>query len=376
MADIEAIPFTTKEDFRDEYPEGLFAVDTGDVRRIHASSGTTGKPKVVGYTDNDLDTWADIGARSLYAAGVRPGDTVQNTCGYGLFTGGLGWHYAVERLGSTVIPIGSGNTTRQIEFINDLNVDAMQAMPSYALYLAEAIAESGDDPAALPVSTIPVGAEPSSSAMRGELAARFDALVTENYGLSELFGPGVATECATAQDGMHIWEDHFYPEVINPETGDLLAEGKTGELVLTSLTKEAVPLLRYRTGDMVWLTRDRCECGRTHARIHLQGRADDLLIIRGVNVYPTEIESVLLEFDALTPQYRIDLTREQSLDRIAITVERDSSFEDDVSTLRERLFERFVSVLSLRPDELDIVAYGDLTRSETGKTRHIYDHRK
>jgi len=375
VADVEALPFTTKAAFREEYPDGLVAVDDAAVRRLHTSSGTTGKPKVVAYTDRDLETWAALCARSLSTAGVRPGETVQNTAGYGLFTGGIGWHYGAERLGTTVIPAGAGQTGRQIELIRDLGTDCLVCIASYALYVAETVEERGGDPADLPVSTILVGAEPSTAAMRREIGDRFDAVVTENYGLSELFGPGVATECAAARDGMHLWEDHFYPEVVDPETGDPLGEGETGELVLTSLTKEALPVLRYRTGDLVELTTEPCECGRTHARISMRGRADSLLVVRGVNVYPTEIESVLLTFDALLPQYRIDLTREDTLDRLSITAEYDPETDVDVAARRERVRRRLKNVLGLGPDEVELVPRGDLERTEVGKVRRVYDHR-
>ncbi|MFB6297728.1 MAG: phenylacetate--CoA ligase family protein [Salinirussus sp.] len=373
---LEAVPFTTKAAFREEYPTGLVAVDDAELRRIHASSGTTGKSKIVAYTAADLDAWAEVCARSLSAAGVRPGETVQNACGYGLFTGGIGWHQGAERLGTTVVPAGAGGTGRQIELIRDLGTDSLVCMPSYALYLAETVADGGGDPAGLPLSTVPVGAEPSTAAMRREIADRFGAVVTENYGLSELFGPGVATECATARDGMHLWEDHFYPEVVDPETGDPVTGDEPGELVLTSLTKEALPVLRYRTGDLVELTTEPCECGRTHARISMRGRTDSLLIVRGVNVYPTEVESVLLEFDGLLPQYRIDLSREEALDRFSITAEYDPDAVDDAATLRERLAERLRNVLGLSPDALDLVPRGDLDRTETGKVQRVYDHRE
>jgi phenylacetate-CoA ligase len=375
LDDVAELPFTTKEDFMAAYPDGLVAVGDDALRRVHISSGTSGKPKVVHYTEGDLATWQDICARSLYAAGLRPGETAQNAAGYGLFTGGLGWHAGVEGLGATVVPAGAGNTLRQIELVRDLGADCLITMPSYALYLAETVVEQGDDPSALPISSIPVGAEPSTREMRAEIADRFEAVVTENYGLSELFGPGVATECATATDGMHLWEDHFYPEIVDPDTGAVLEDGAEGELVLTSLTKEAVPVIRYRTGDLATLTREACECGRTHARIHLRGRADDLLIVRGVNVYPTEVESVVLEFEETVPQYRIDLRRRENLDRIAITVEHASTFEGDPDALAARLADRLESVLSLRPDDVEVVPHGTLERTEVGKVQRVYDHR-
>ena len=273
------------------------------------------------------------------------------------------------------MPSGAGNTARQIQLLRDLDVDALKCMPSYALYLAETIEENDEDPAALPISVITVGAEPSTKEMRDRIAELFNVVVTENYGLSEMFGPGVASECVEARDGQHIWEDHFYPEIIDPDTGQRLAEGKEGELVLTSLTKEGMPLLRYRTGDLATLTTDRCDCGRTHARIHLTGRVDDMLIIRGVNVYPSEIEQVLLEVDELKPQYRIDLTTEQNLDRIEITVEHAPGFNGNRAALAERLKEKLASTLMLTPDDVTVVQPRTLARSEVGKIQRIFDNR-
>ncbi|PSQ17499.1 phenylacetate--CoA ligase [Halobacteriales archaeon QS_8_69_26] len=375
--DLRSLPFTTKEDFRAEYPDGLFAAPRDELRRIHASSGTTGKPKVVGYTAADLDRWVDLAARSLYAAGVRPGERVQNAAGYGLFTGGLGWHYGVERLGAGVVPAGAGNTRRQIELIADLDADALVTLPSYALYLAEQAREAGRNPADLGLGSILVGAEPSTRETRATIGREYDATVTENYGLSELLGPGMATECATARDGMHLWEDHFYPEVIDPETGEVLGEGERGELVLTALTREALPLLRYRTGDVTAITYDPCECGRTHARLDgITGRTDDLLIVRGVNVYPTEVESVLGEFGDLAPHYRIDLHRRAGgLDEMEVTVERGPDADlGDTADLEERLTARLTEVLGLTPDEVTVVAHRALDRTE-GKAKRVYDHR-
>jgi|AntDeeMetagen285_2_1112576.scaffolds.fasta_scaffold00304_7 phenylacetate-CoA ligase len=377
---LPELAFSTKADFRDTYPDGLFAVDRGDLRRVHASSGTTGKPKIVAYTDGDLANWRAVGARSLSAAGLRPGDTVQNACGYGLFTGGLGWHDAVEELGACVVPAGGGNTTRQVDLIRDLDVSGFVCMPSYALYVAEHVRERGGDPSDLPITHVPVGAEPSTAEMRAEIAEAFDAVVTENYGLSELYGPGVATECAEATDGMHVWEDHFLVEVVDPDTGERVDDGERGELVLTGLQQEAVPVLRYRTGDVVERTTDTCDCGRTHARIRVVGRSDDLLVVRGVNVYPTEVESVLLEFDSLAPQYRIDVRRDDHLDTIEITAERDpnrqTATDADHDALESDLTDRLAGVLGLTPDDVDVVPYGTLERTEVGKVKRVYDHRE
>ncbi len=377
-ATLPDLPFTTKADFRDNYPDGLFAVPREDLRRVHASSGTTGKPKLVAYTAGDLEKWRALGARSLYAAGLRPGDVVQNACGYGLFTGGLGWHDAVEELGACVVPAGGGNTSRQADLVRDLGVSGFVCMPSYALYLADHVRDRGGDPRDLPITHVPVGAEASTAAMREEIADAFDAVVTENYGLTELYGPGVATECAEATDGMHVWEDHYLVEVVDPDTGERVPDGDRGELVLTGLQKEAVPVLRYRTGDVVERTTDRCECGRTHSRIRVVGRSDDLLVVRGVNVYPTEIEHVLLEFDALAPQYRIDVYRQQRLDTIEVTVEVDPDHDVAAPTrndLASDVTDRLADALGLTPDEVDVVPPDTIDRTEVGKVKRVHDHR-
>ncbi|TYL37739.1 phenylacetate--CoA ligase [Natronococcus pandeyae] len=374
--DVEQLPFTTKEDFRDEYPDGLFAVDDDELLRIHASSGTTGKPKIVGYTEADLELWNEVMARSMVAAGIDSSDTVQNAYGYGLFTGGLGFHDGAEALGATVIPTGSGNTQRQVELARDLESDAIGCTPSYALYFAETAGEMGIDPRELPLSTVLYGAEPCTEPMREAIEERLDATGIENYGLSELIGPGVAVECREAQDGMHIWEDHFYPEIIDPQTGEPLPEGEEGELVLTSLSKEALPVLRYRTGDLTSLTYEECACGRTMVRMDsVTGRADDLLIVRGVNLYPSQIEDVVLEFDDVAPQYRIDLDRESNLDTLELTVELVEGFDGDRETLREAIYERLQNTLSFRPDALELVEYGTIERTEVGKVKRVYDHR-
>ncbi|MXV62712.1 AMP-binding protein [Natronorubrum sp. JWXQ-INN-674] len=374
--DIGTLPFTTKEDFRAEYPDGLFAVDDDEIRRIHASSGTTGKPKIVSYTESDLEVWSEVVARCLAASGVEPGDTVQNGYGYGLFTGGLGLHYGIEELGATVIPIGGGQTQRQVELLQDLESDVLTCTPSYSLYLAETAQEMGIDIKDLPVSTVIFGAEPCTDPMREEIEDRLDVTGIDIYGLSEIIGPGVSNECHEAQDGLHIWEDHFYPEVIDPNTGEPVDEGEEGELVLTTLSKEALPVLRYRTGDLTTLTSDECECGRTMVRMdNVTGRADDLLIVRGVNLYPSEIEDVVLEFDAVAPYYRIDLYREDNLDRLELTLEREPEFDGDIEDLRKRIRTRLSNVLSFTPDELDIVDPDEIERTEVGKVKRVYDHR-
>ena len=374
--DVRTLPFTTKEDFRDEYPDGLFAVDDADIRRIHASSGTTGKPKIVAYTEDDLELWNEVMARSMDAAGLDPGETFQNAYGYGLFTGGLGFHGGAEAFGATVIPASGGNTQRQVELARDLESDAIGCTPSYALYFAETAVEMGVDPRELPLSTVLYGAEPCTEPMREEIEERLDATGIENYGLSELIGPGVAVECHEAQNGMHIWEDHFYPEVVDPHTGEVLPEGEEGELVLTSLTKEALPVLRYRTGDLTTLTTEECACGRTMVRMDgVTGRADDLIIVRGVNLYPSQIEAVVLEFEAVAPYYRIDLDREDNLDTLELTIELVEGFDGDRDRLRSEILERLQNALSFTPDELDLVEYGTLERTEVGKVKRVYDHR-
>ncbi|WP_137288504.1 phenylacetate--CoA ligase PaaK [Natronorubrum halophilum] len=374
--DVQKLPFTTKEDFRSEYPDGLFAVDGADVRRIHASSGTTGKPKIVAYTENDLDVWSEVVARCLAASGVEPGETVQNGYGYGLFTGGLGLHYGIEELGATVIPIGGGQTQRQVELLQDLESDVLTCTPSYSLYLAETAEEMGIDITDLPVSTVIFGAEPCTDPMREEIEERLDVTGIDIYGLSEIIGPGVSNECHEAQEGLHIWEDHFYPEVIDPHTGEPLPEGEEGELVLTTLTKEALPVFRYRTGDLTTLTYEECKCGRTMARMdNVTGRADDLLIVRGVNCYPSEIESVVLEFDAIAPYYRIDLYRDDNLDHLELTIEREPNFDGDTADLRDRIRTRLSNVLSFTPDKLEIVDPDSIERTEVGKVKRVYDHR-
>ncbi|PSP81193.1 phenylacetate--CoA ligase [Halobacteriales archaeon QS_4_69_225] len=374
--DISELPFTTKEDFRDEYPDGLFAVDDEDVLRIHASSGTTGKPKIVSYTDNDLDIWSEVVARSLAASGAEAGDTVQNAYGYGLFTGGLGLHYGTEELDATVIPIGSGQTQRQVELMIDLESDVFTCTPSYALYLAETAEEMGHDPADLPISTIIFGAEPCTDPMREEIEEKLGVNGVDIYGLSEIIGPGVSCECHEAQDGLHIWEDHFYPEIIDPQTGDPVDEGDEGELVLTTLTREALPVLRYRTGDLTTLYYDECECGRTMVRMdNVTGRTDDLLIVRGVNLYPSEIEHTILDIDGVAPHYRIDLYEEDNLDVMELTVETEQSLTKSKQSLEGEVLERLENVLQFTPDDLQLVNHGEIGRTEVGKVQRVHDHR-
>jgi phenylacetate-CoA ligase len=323
LDDIARFPFTEKADLRDTYPFGLFAVPREQVLRLHASSGTTGKPTVVGYTRADLDLWSDLMARTLACAGARPGDIVHNAYGYGLFTGGLGAHYGAERLGCTVVPMSGGGTERQVMLMRDFGAAILCATPSYALNIAEVATAMGIDAAALPLRYGAFGAEPWSEPMRRDLEVRLGIKAVDIYGLSEILGPGVAAECHVAQNGLHGWEDHFLFEIVDPETLKPLPMGEAGELVITTLTKEALPMVRYRTRDITRLSDEPCACGRTHVRImRVTGRNDDMLIIRGVNVYPSQVEAALVGFPGLAPHYQILLTRDGSLDAMTIEVER------------------------------------------------------
>src|SRR5262245_44369375 len=322
LDDIVRFPFTVKTDLRDNYPFAMFAVPREDVLRVHASSGTTGKPTVVGYTKGDLACWSDLMARSLACAGAKPGDIIHNAYGYGLFTGGLGAHYGAERLGCTVVPMSGGGTERQVLLLKDFSADVLCATPSYALNIAEVAGEMGVDlrRAALRVGVF--GAEPWSDAMRRDLEERLGIKAVDLYGLSEILGPGVACECHVAQAGLHGWEDHFLFEVVDPETLQPLPIGETGELVITTLTKQALPMIRYRTRDITRLDDAPCACGRCHVRImRVTGRDDDMLIIRGVNVFPSQVEAVLVGFPGLAPHYQIVLTREAALDAMTVEVE-------------------------------------------------------
>ena len=321
LDDVKRLPFSVKSDLRDHYPFGMFARPCNQLARLHASSGTTGKPTVVGYTQQDIDTWADLMARSLVAAGARPGDVVHNAYGYGLFTGGLGAHYGAERLGAVVVPMSGGSTERQVTLIMDFGARVLCATPSYALAIAEVAEAQGVDlrKSALQVGLF--GAEPWSEAMRREIELRLGLKAVDIYGLSEIMGPGVACECE-CRNGLHGWEDHFLFEVIDPESGSVLPDGEAGELVITTLTKQALPMLRYRTRDITRLTRAACDCGRSHVRLlRITGRDDDMLIIRGVNVYPSQIEAVLIGRHAIAPHYQIVVQRQGSLDQVSVEVE-------------------------------------------------------
>ncbi|GAB4070540.1 phenylacetate--CoA ligase [Angustibacter speluncae] len=372
LADLARFPFTTKQDLRDSYPFGMFAVPREQVSRIHASSGTTGKATVVGYTADDVRTWASVVARSLRAAGVRPGDVVHVAYGYGLFTGGLGAHYGAEALGCTVVPVSGGMTERQVTLLQDFGADAIMVTPSYMLAIADEMDRQGVDPASTRLKVGVFGAEPWTDAMRREIEQRLDMHAVDIYGLSEVMGPGVASECVETKDGLHVWEDHFYPEVVDPITDEVLPDGEEGELVFTSLTKQAMPVIRYRTRD---LTRLLPGTARSMRRIEkITGRSDDMMIVRGVNVFPTQIEEVLLRLPALSPHFQCVLTREGRMDDLTVAVERraDASADDGVVAGRElaTLVKELVGV-SVRVDVRD---QGTIERS-VGKMRRIVDER-
>ncbi len=378
LADLTRLPFTTKQDLRDHYPFGLLAVPRQDVVRVQASSGTTGKLTVVGYTRADLELWANLMARALAAAGITAADVVQNAYGYGLFTGGLGFHYGAERVGATVIPASGGNTKRQLQLMQDLGSTVLCSTPSYALLMAEVAAEEGIDLAALAFKVGMFGAEPWSEAMRAEIETRWGLSAFDHYGLSEIIGPGVAGECSHRQ-GLHIYEDHFIPEIIDPTSGDPLPDGETGELVLSCVTKEALPLLRYRTRDRTRLIREPCACGRTLVRMDkVLGRTDDMIIVRGVNVFPSQIESVLLQVDGLTPHYQLVVDRSHShLDELDVLVEASDelfSQTEHVSLLERRLSYDIQSALGITC-KVQLVGPKQIQRSE-GKAVRVVDKRQ
>jgi phenylacetate-CoA ligase len=376
LSDIADFPFTQKSDLRDNYPFGLFAVPQAQVLRLHASSGTTGKPTVVGYTRADLDLWSDLMARTLACAGARPGDIVHNAYGYGLFTGGLGFHYGAERLGCTVVPVSGGNTERQVMLIKDFGAAVLCATPSYALNIAEVVARAGIEATALPLRFGAFGAEPWSEPMRRALETRLGIKAIDVYGLSEILGPGVAAECA-AQDGLHGWEDHFLFEIINPDTLKPLPTGATGELVITTLTKEALPMVRYRTRDITRLTDAPCSCGRTHLRLmRITGRDDDMLIIRGVNVYPSQVEAALVGCPGLAPHYQIVLTREGALDAMTIEAEGlpDAPGDDAACAAKAAEVQHRLKTMIGVTCEVAVKAPGEVPRSE-GKAVRVKDRR-
>lgn len=322
LDDLRRLPFTTKSDLRDTYPDGLFAVSKQELKRYHASSGTRGKPTLVAYTQNDLANWSELGARSLFAAGARPHDVIHNAYGYGLFTGGLGLHGAIERLGGICVPASGGKTHQQLTLLKDLQARVLCCTPSYALRIASTLEEMKITPQELGLELGIFGAEPWTEAMRAHIESALKLKALDIYGLSEIMGPCVSIECSEARCGLHIWEDHFLAEIIDPQTLQPVPEGQEGELVITTLQKEALPLLRYRTGDLSKLSTEKCTCGRTMARMtRVRARLDDMLIIRGVNVYPSEIENILLQVDELAPHYQLLLKRERALDELCVQVE-------------------------------------------------------
>ncbi len=378
LADVARLPFTTKLDLRDTYPFGLFASPMSEIVRLHASSGTTGKPIVVAYTREDVAVWSEVMARTFAACGLHRGDVLQNAYGYGLFTGGLGAHYGAEALGATVIPISGGNTERQIMVLKDFGVTAICSTPSYFLHLIERAGELGVDLRDLPLRAGVFGAEPWTESMRKRIEAATRLRAYDIYGLSEIIGPGVASECA-AQNGLHVFEDRFYPEIIDPDTGEVLPEGTEGELVLTTLSKQAMPMIRYRTRDITTLTSERCCCGRTLRRMRRVGRrSDDMLIIRGVNLYPSQIEAALLEVEGTLPHYQLVLDREGGLDRLSVEVEvTPEVFSDEVralEALRSRLAKAIEHTVGIHV-AVRLVAPHTIDRSQ-GKAKRVIDRRR
>ena len=372
LEDLAKFPFTTKDDLRPNYPFGMFAVPRADVVRIHASSGTTGKPTVVGYTKRDVETWAELMARSIRAAGGRPGDIVHVAYGYGLFTGGLGAHYGAEKLGCTVIPMSGGFTERQVQLIQDFKPDIIMVTPSYMLAIGDEFVRQGLDPRKSSLRIGIHGAEPWTEAMRQEIEARFDMDAVDIYGLSEVIGPGVANECVETKDGPTIWEDHFYPEVVDPATGAVLGEGEFGELVFTTLTKEAFPVIRYRTRDLTRLAPPTARSFRRFTRI--TGRSDDMLIIRGVNLFPTQVEELILKDDRLSPHYVLELRREGRLDELTIVVESavglPAAAAEAASVGLAHEIKAYIGVSAA----VKVVALGTVERS-MGKAKRIIDLR-
>ncbi len=379
LADLQRLPFTTKQDMRDSYPYGLFAAQMDEIVRIHASSGTTGKPTVVGYTKKDIETWSELMARSFVAAGVHKGDIIHNAYGYGLFTGGLGAHYGAELLGASVIPISGGNTKRQIMIMQDFGSTVLTCTPSYSLYLAEEASSEGVDIKSSKLKVGIFGAEPWSEAMRSEIEANLGLDAIDIYGLSEIMGPGVAIECIEEKHGLHIWEDHFIPEIINPETGQHVAEGEKGELVITTITKQGIPLIRYRTRDITSISYNACSCGRTHGRIaRMSGRSDDMLIIRGVNVFPSQIESILVRIEGVEPHYLLIVDRKDNLDTLEVQVEVDERiFSDEIKVLQllSRRIEKEIKDMLGVTCTVKLVEPKTIQRSE-GKAQRVRDNRK
>jgi|TARA_R110002012_G_scaffold98260_1_gene235860 phenylacetate-CoA ligase len=372
LSDLSKFPTTSKADLRDNYPFGMFSKPMVEVVRVHASSGTTGKPTVVGYTQNDIDTWSDIVARSIYAAGGRPKDKVHVSYGYGLFTGGLGAHYGAERLGCTVIPMSGGQTEKQVQLIKDFDPDIIMVTPSYMLNIADEMARQGIDHNKIALRLGIFGAEPWTEAMRNEMQTRMSMDVVDIYGLSEVMGPGVAQECIETKDGPTIWEDHFYPEIIDPITGEVLPDGEEGELVFTSLTKEAMPVIRYRTRDLTKLLPGSARTMRRMGKI--TGRSDDMLIIRGVNVFPTQIEEQICNVSGLSPHYQIELSKKGNMDSVNIRVERQPEVSSQMcDQLMKKLASNVKTFIGIS-SSIELLEPGILPRSE-GKASRVIDNR-
>jgi len=379
LADLNKLPFTMKQDLRDNYPFGMFATPLDNVIRIHASSGTTGKPTVVGYTRRDIDTWSELMARTLSAAGAHRGDIVHNAYGYGLFTGGLGFHYGAERLGASVIPVSGGNTKRQILLMKDFGPTVLTCTPSYSLHLFDVAKEEGVDFKDLKFRVGVFGSEPWTENIRNEMETKLGLDAMDIYGLSEIMGPGVSVECLEAKNGLHIFEDHFIPEIIDPATGEPLPYGQVGELVFTTLTKQAFPLIRYRTRDLSVIYREPCRCGRTLVRMgRIMGRSDDMLIIRGVNVFPSQIESVLMSREDIAPHYVLIVDRKEHMDTLEAEVEiKEEAFSDAVKDLQniERDIEKDIKDLLGVSCKVRLVEPKTIQRSE-GKAQRVIDRRK
>ncbi len=373
LADLVKFPFTYKNDLRDNYPFGLFAVPRDQIVRLHASSGTTGKPTVVGYTKNDIDTWANMVARSMRASGTRPGDVAHIAYGYGLFTGGLGAHYGAERLGCTVVPVSGGMTERQVTLIQDFQPKTIMVTPSYMLNILEQYNKAGIDPRDSSLEVGIFGAEPWTNAMRAEVEDAFDMHAVDIYGLSEILGPGVANECVETKDGLHIWEDHFYPEIIDPETGAALPDGEMGELVLTTITKEGLPMIRYRTRDLTRLLPGTARSMRRMEKI--TGRSDDMIILRGVNVFPTQIEEQVLAIPELAPYFQIELSREGRMDQMAVKVEATpETASNEARNASHRILAKKIKDVVGISTKIMVGTPGYVERSQ-GKARRVIDNR-
>ncbi|MGN8027615.1 phenylacetate--CoA ligase PaaK [Microbacterium sp. 22242] len=373
LADVARLPFTTKSDLREYYPFGMFAVPMADVRRIHASSGTTGRPTVVGYTQEDLDNWAELVARSLRAAGVQPGWKVHNAYGYGLFTGGLGAHAGIERLGATVIPMSGGQTARQVQLIHDFEPDAIMCTPTYLLTIADALEAAGIDPRSTSLKVGILGAEPWTNEMRRQIEQRLNIDAVDIYGLSEVMGPGVAMEAVATKDGPHIWEDHFLPEIIDPETGEPVPDGQPGELVFTSLTKQAFPVIRYRTRDLTRLLPGSAYPAMRRME-KITGRDDDMIILRGVNLFPTQIEEIALGIETLTPHFILELTRQGHLDALTVRIERHPDIDAATAVAAAEVLKLRIKTSIGTSVDVTIEEPGSLPRSE-GKYKRLYDLR-